>query len=142
MKDTPPFEPVPGRARRDGWTPQRQSAFIAALAESGRVAVAARAVGMTRESAYRLRARAGAEGFVAAWDAAVARHSRGPTPLDSLWHRAVHGLIRRFQAPDGSTVTHVRPDDAALLRVMRRVDAAHRTSERHTVRKTRFEQTS
>ena len=31
----PTFTPVPLRARHDGWTPETQTAFIEALAESG-----------------------------------------------------------------------------------------------------------
>ena len=65
------FAPVPVRARHDGWTPARQVAFIHRLALSGSPGAAARAVGMTRESAYRLRARPGAAGFAAAWDEAL-----------------------------------------------------------------------
>ena len=69
----PPFHAVPLRARADGWTPLRQAEFIGHLAETRSVAGAARAVGMARETAYRLRGRAGGEGFDAAWDAALAR---------------------------------------------------------------------
>ena len=65
------FTPVPGRARHDGWTPERQRPFIGALARCGLVAAAAREVGKTPKSAYRLRERAGAESFCAAWDVAV-----------------------------------------------------------------------
>jgi len=65
------FAPVPGRARHDGWTPDRQRAFIHALGRSGLVGAAARAVGMSAKSAYRLRDRPGADGFRAAWDAAL-----------------------------------------------------------------------
>ena len=43
--------------RRDGWTPQRQLAFLDTLARTHCIAKAARAAGMSRESAYRLRAR-------------------------------------------------------------------------------------
>jgi hypothetical protein len=65
----PAFTPVPmTRSRHDGWTPERQRAFIAALAASGVVARAARSVGMGPTSAYALRHRPGAESFVAAWD--------------------------------------------------------------------------
>ncbi len=39
------------------WTPSKAHAFIEALAQHGKVAAAARAVGMTRQSAYRLRDR-------------------------------------------------------------------------------------
>lgn len=65
------FAPVPVRARHDGWTAARQRAFIVRLALCGSVGKAARAVGMTREGAYRLRGRAGAEGFAAVWDKAL-----------------------------------------------------------------------
>lgn len=57
-------------ARRDGWTAQRQLAFLTALARTRRVTAAARAAGMSRESAYRLRAREPDGLFAAAWAAA------------------------------------------------------------------------
>ena len=72
----PPFHAVPGRSRADGWTPLRQAEFIGELAETRSVAEAARRVGMTRETAYRLRRRKWSESFCAAWDAALGR-----TPL-------------------------------------------------------------
>lgn len=66
------FAPVPTRRERhDGWTPDRQRRFITVLAERGGVSAAARAVGMTAQSANRLRRRAGAEGFARAWEAAI-----------------------------------------------------------------------
>ena len=46
-------------------------AFLRALSLCGSVAEAARAVGMSRQSAYRLRARMGA-GLLALWDDGVA----------------------------------------------------------------------
>ena len=64
------FTPVPVKPRHDGWTVERQKWFILRLALGGCVSVAARGVGMTRKSAYRLRDRPGAESFVAAWDRA------------------------------------------------------------------------
>lgn len=67
----PPFHAVAIRARRDGWTPLRQAEFIGHLAETRCVRTAAGAVGMSRETAYRLRARDGADSFCAAWDAAL-----------------------------------------------------------------------
>ena len=70
--DLPSFTPVPLRARRDGWTPERQRAFIQALRDTRCIAQAAAAVGMARETAYRLRERPGAASFAAAWDAAFA----------------------------------------------------------------------
>ena len=71
MSDYLDFIPVPTAARHDGWTPDRQRGFITALAQHGGVAAAARAVGMTPQTARRLRKRAGAEGFARAWDLAA-----------------------------------------------------------------------
>lgn len=65
------FVPVPVRARHDGWTVARQQGFILRLALGGCVGRAARAVGKTRMSAYRLRDRPGGETFAAAWDKAL-----------------------------------------------------------------------
>lgn len=68
----PPFpNPVPVKPRHDGWTPARQRIFLEALARCGNVSEAARCAGMARESAYRLRRRAGAEAFARTWDAAM-----------------------------------------------------------------------
>lgn len=65
------FTPVPVRPRHDGWSVERQKWFILRLALGGCVGVAARGVGMTRKSAYRLRERPGAQSFAAAWDRAA-----------------------------------------------------------------------
>lgn len=65
------FMPVPVRARHDGWTRVRQQGFILRLALGGCVTLAARGVGMTKASAYRLRERPGAESFADAWDRAL-----------------------------------------------------------------------
>lgn len=77
----PAFYAVPGRARADGWTPVRQAEFIGNLAETRSVAEAARRVGMTRETAYRLRRRKWSESFNTAWDAAMGRLLRDGHPL-------------------------------------------------------------
>ena len=66
MPRVAPFYPVPTRTRRDGWTVQRQTDFLGMLAETGSVIGACEAVGMSRKSAYRLRALPGAESFAAA----------------------------------------------------------------------------
>jgi hypothetical protein len=68
----PDFTPVPRRSRsQDGWTVAKQQGFIAALAETGSVRRAAKAVGMSFASAYHLRKAPLAESFTAAWDGAV-----------------------------------------------------------------------
>ncbi|HEX8643310.1 MAG TPA: hypothetical protein VF702_05285 [Allosphingosinicella sp.] len=65
------FEPVPVKARRDGWTPERQRGFIDRLVVSGSVAKSARAVGMTPQSAWALKDRKGAASFRRAWRRAL-----------------------------------------------------------------------
>jgi hypothetical protein len=93
MPRVPRFYPVPIRTRHDGWTVQRQAAFLGMLAETGSVAGACEAVGMSRKSAYALRARPGAESFAAAWDAALGLPLRKVTVTD-LAYLAFHGWVR------------------------------------------------
>lgn len=62
------FRPVPLRGRHDGWSEVRQCVFLAQLYVTGSVTAAAKAVGMSRASAYRLRERPGAKSFAFAWD--------------------------------------------------------------------------
>ena len=66
-----PFTPANLRFRHDGWTAARQIAFIEALAETACVDTAACRVGMTTQSAYRLRRRECAKAFRRAWDNAL-----------------------------------------------------------------------
>jgi hypothetical protein len=54
--------------RHDGWTEERKAAFVAALEHGGTIAAAAASVGMSRRSAYRLRARPDGAAIAAAWD--------------------------------------------------------------------------
>ena len=106
----PSFIPVPMQRRRhDGWTPERQIAFIRVLSVTGQVAEACRAVGMSRKSAYKLLDRRGSESFAAAW--AIALVSGQQRMIDQLMERAVNGvttiMVRRGGAveighgPDG-----------------------------------------
>jgi hypothetical protein len=59
------------------WTPDKAMAFLEALATCGKIAEAARGVGMTRQSAYRLRTRSAL--VAQAWPLALAagRERRG-----------------------------------------------------------------
>ena len=73
MSTPAPDTAAPPRDRGYHWTTDKALVFLGALADLGRVGEAARAVGMGRQSAYRLRARLG-EGsvFAKAWDRAQA----------------------------------------------------------------------
>ena len=66
-----PFEPVPLRHRNDGWTVDKQYAFIEALAETGIVEEACRRIGMSRTSADNLRRRPCGVHFRRAWETAI-----------------------------------------------------------------------
>ena len=130
-RQVPAFTPVPLRYRADGWTPVRQAVFLGALVETCCVAAAARAVGMTRESAYRLRDKPGGESFAAAWDKILEapRESRMST-YDLLWHRAEYGKIRpimRLGRCVGVRVTH---DNDAVLQLYRKEMKRRRTVRR------------
>jgi hypothetical protein len=88
----PDFAPVPRKCpRHDGWTPERQRAFVEALADTGCVAIAARMVNMSPESAYMLRRAAGAESFRKAWEAAQGLGLQ--VVKDEAFHRAMHGQL-------------------------------------------------
>lgn len=65
------FTPVPVKPRHDGWTPERQRGFIDRLCVTGCIARAARAVGKSPQSVYRLRDLPGATSFARAWDRAL-----------------------------------------------------------------------
>ena len=90
--DPPDFAPAERRFRHDGWTPDRQRDFIAALAQTGCVTDAAAAVGMSVRSAYALRAVPLAISFRGAWDIALdyAIHRLA----DAALSRAINGVAR------------------------------------------------
>ena len=124
----PAFHPVPVTPRADGWTPRRQADFIGYLAQTGSVQAAARAVSMGRESAYRLRKRAGAAGFAAAWDAALGRPhtpvdlgSAKSTGLDALYrHRSKR--LKVVMHAGRYAATHCLDDTNALLQHLAQLD--------------------
>lgn len=112
----PAFLPVALRSRRDGWTVWRQGAFLVALARTRSVAAAAGEVGLSRVSAYRLRGRAGAEDFAAAWDAALAgagRRMRKLTGEERL--RAATGGLVKPVVWRGCCIAIARKYDASAL---------------------------
>lgn len=79
--------------RRDGWSPDKQGEFLRALATTHSVAAAARAVGMSRQSAYRLRARLRNQPFDMAWEAAF------QTAFDALAQAAMERAINGVEVP-------------------------------------------
>jgi len=134
MDDLLDFAPVPtASTRHDGWTPDRQRAFVSALRLLAGVGAAARAVGMTPQSANRLRRRPGAEAFAAAWDAALFEGR------DRAWDEAVRRGRDGHLVPvtrDGRVVAHRRRFDNRLLfaacyaEPMRRFDRTYDSPDR------------
>ena len=133
----PWFHPVPVRSRRDGWHPALQARFLAELWLSRSVAAAARKVGRSRESAYRLRARPLAASFARAWDHALGLpvpppDLRGPKVTQSAlvwrveagWWRPVIGGGRCIRIAQ-------KPDNSALLQLIARLDRATRRRDQH-----------
>lgn len=110
--------PVARKPRKDGWTPQRQVDFIAALADTGCVERAARLVSMTVGSCYRLRRSPGAEPFARAWDAAMAQAAR--RLVDLAFDRAVNGSAEPVFDKDGHRIgRRMRYNDRLLMFLLR-----------------------
>lgn len=132
----PFFTPVKLRVRKDGWSAKRQCVFLAHLYITGSVSAAAEAVGKSRESAYRLKSRAGAESFASAWDRVLAgpsepgqhrpRHREiadwRKVTLEQLEWRIETGFWRPVIHRGKLHAIVVKPDNSALFRLLRRLD--------------------
>ena len=81
---------LPATTRHDGWTFARQAAFLRELAATHCVARAAQSVGMSRQSAYALRARLKGEPFDRAWQAALI--NRFDELAEAAMERALNGV--------------------------------------------------
>jgi hypothetical protein len=71
-----PVNPPLRAAPRPQWTPAKQRIFLAALLETGSVAHAAGAAGMSRSSAHRLRRRLAGTKFDRTWDFVLVEYAR------------------------------------------------------------------
>jgi hypothetical protein len=118
------FTPIAVRAQHNGWSPELQRRFILALARGAGPGEAARSIGRTRQSAYRLRGRPGSESFAAAWDRALdfARSVRGAAAASPLGFGGIETLlVPRYYR--GRLVGFVqREDTAGAMRLLRRLD--------------------
>jgi hypothetical protein len=115
-----PHDPPERAARADGWTTPREQTFIRALADTGVVADACRAIGISRTAAYEHRRRAYSRAFAIAWDAAqlIAR-----TPLgDDALSRARHGVIDRVYRNGELVAERHRYDNRLTMAVLTRLD--------------------
>jgi hypothetical protein len=118
------FTPVPLRRMHNGWSPGQQREFIIALARGASVKEAAGSLGLSRQSAYMLRAKSGAESFVAAWDRALAfaRDARvSGQRTGDLCYQTETLFVPRFYG--GRLLGFVqRPDDRHVLGTLRQLD--------------------
>ena len=125
------FNPVAQqRHRADGWTPETQANFIRALAAMGSVGQAARAVGMGRRSAYRLRDRADAASFASAWGRALSmgRIHQFTIAMD----RALNG-VTVVRVMKGGAIDVSGGPDMDIVRSALREDAAPFKATKDTV---------
>lgn len=131
----PGFVPALPRRRSDGWTPERQARFLAALAVTRSVAAAARKVGMARETAYRLRRKPGAESFAAAWDSALGREpGKRKVTADERRLRAIAGLLKpRIYKGECTGIARIA-DNSALLGHLAHLDRLCRDAGREDER--------
>lgn len=87
------------------WTLDRMRTFIAALRRTRSVAAAARTAGMSRQAAYRLRARLPGHPFDQAWAAALApREAFRTMTTGYAAAAATSGVDRPAGGPGGSQV--------------------------------------
>lgn len=92
--------PTPDRAH---WTPAKQRIFLTALLETGSVTSAARAAGMNRSSAQRLRRRLAGTPFDRAWAQALRAHAeRLADPFATLQPAASPPPRGRLPAASGT----------------------------------------
>src|SRR4030095_11038981 len=108
--------------RRDGWTPERVTLFLTALAQCGSVEHAARAAGMTKQGASALRSGAGGRAFALAWDAAVEQlaHAR---VADEVRSRALHGCVELIVRDGKVWGERHRFDNRLTMALLTRLDA-------------------
>ncbi|MFM5953045.1 MAG: hypothetical protein ACKOPE_01895 [Novosphingobium sp.] len=119
----PAFLPVPLRARCDGWSAERQARFLVALAQSRSVLAAARAVGMARESVYRLRKAPGGESFAAAWDHVLRRPAaKRKCTGEERARRALGGLVKPVAWRGELRDMVQKADNSALLGYIAQLD--------------------
>ncbi|MBL0916341.1 MAG: hypothetical protein IBJ13_12785 [Sphingopyxis sp.] len=110
------FTPVEQLAKRwSGVTAQKQRIFIAQLAATGAVSMAAKAIGHSSSALYQLRKRDGAESFAAAWDRAVEAGAR--RVADLLMEYAIYGVPETISKRGQVILERRRPNIRAMQHI-------------------------
>ena len=107
------FTPVQRRARIDGWTAERQRAFILALAQTGSPRRAAHSIDMAQFGAEQLRKADDSESFNLAWERALAwaEELRADRLAKGIADAAGHRRDRRRRVPAALLPAAAAPDD-------------------------------
>lgn len=107
-------------ARHDGWLPEKQRAFLEAVARGLSVEQACRFVGMSVSSAYAFRNRAAGAAFALGWRAANLRAR--DVIADTLLARAIDGQVESTTRADGTVVSRHRFDNRLAATMLARLD--------------------
>lgn len=110
--------PTPARAERhDGWSLPKQVAFLRALSATHSVHEAARSVGCSRQSAYRLRSRLKGQPFDLAWE--VAYHHSFDVLAHAALDRAINGVERPVFYKGEQVGSYRRFDEGLTVALLR-----------------------
>jgi transposase len=119
--DPPGFTPARLRSRRDGWTPERQRAFIGHVAAGMPCSRAVRAVGMSRQTLYALLRRPEAASFAAAREEAM-RRAAVARRISRRENRRTRAALEGIEIPvtyRGRVVgTQIRYDNRQLIHLL------------------------
>ena len=112
----------PETSRHDGFTPERQAAFLDALAASGSISAAAQAVGLSRTAIYNLRNREDEAGaaFRAAWDARL--RQAVAVLAETAFDRAINGVEEPVFHKGEQIGTRIRHNDRLLMFLLKSLD--------------------
>lgn len=112
--------PLTPSRRHDGWTPDRQRAFLDHVAQGVTIGDAARLVGLSAASAYAFRTRAAGAAFAVGWQGALLLQRN--RLVDDLTTRAFHGQTDIVTRDDGSRVQRHRHDNRLAMALLTRLD--------------------
>jgi len=121
------FTPVPRQGKRvDGWSAERQVAFIAALATTGSTRRAAKALDMSPHGIIKLRQAKGADSFNTAFDRAMAIAARNGSL--KVAQGVADAAVRGGHEPDGEESDMDEESklillERILLKLLRKVEA-------------------
>jgi hypothetical protein len=113
-----PAPPIEYDGRCDGWTPFARRLFLEVLAETGHITTACNFAGLSKQSAYALRARDPL--FAAGWDAAC-ELARAPL-ADALYEKAMDGVTETITRNGAIVAERHRFDSRLSIAVLHRLD--------------------